>query len=203
MSVHPHGITRLQLDRFSWNFVLEHIFWKSLKNTQVSLKYDKKNACRSQWARYRKCRSAAACLLRLRFRIPPETWMFVCCECRVLSVKTLCDELISHLEDPCRLRSIVVCDIEASRKKRPWRALGRSATGQKKLIMGTSHEGDTRWRSWLRHCATSRKVAGSIPDGVIGIFHWHNPSGRTMTLTSTQPLREYQEYFLVVKAAGA
>ena len=27
------------------------------------------------------------------------------------------------------------------------------------------------WRSWLRHCATSRKVTGSIPDGVIGIFH--------------------------------
>jgi len=25
----------------------------------------------------------------------------------------------------------------------------------------------TRWGSWLRHCATSRKVAGSIPDGVI------------------------------------
>jgi hypothetical protein len=23
---------------------------------------------------------------------------------------------------------------------------------------------------WLRHCATNRKVAGSIPDGVIGIF---------------------------------
>jgi hypothetical protein len=30
---------------------------------------------------------------------------------------------------------------------------------------------DTRWRIWLRYCATSRKVAGSIPDGVIGIFH--------------------------------
>ena len=29
----------------------------------------------------------------------------------------------------------------------------------------------TRWRSWLRHCATSRKVAGSIPDCVIGIFY--------------------------------
>jgi len=29
------------------------------------------------------------------------------------------------------------------------------------------------WRSCLRHCATSRKVAGSIPDGVIGIFHFH------------------------------
>ena len=28
----------------------------------------------------------------------------------------------------------------------------------------------TWWRSWLRQCATSRKVAGSIPDGD-GIFH--------------------------------
>jgi hypothetical protein len=28
----------------------------------------------------------------------------------------------------------------------------------------------TRWRSWLRHCATNRKVAGSILDGVKGIF---------------------------------
>jgi len=32
-------------------------------------------------------------------------------------------------------------------------------------------KGGTRWNSWLRHCATNRKVAGSIPDGVIGIFH--------------------------------
>jgi hypothetical protein len=30
--------------------------------------------------------------------------------------------------------------------------------------------GGTRWRRWLRPCATSRKVAGSIPDGVFGIF---------------------------------
>jgi len=48
----------------------------------------------------------------------------------------------------------------------------------------------TRWCSWLRHWATSRKVAGSIPDGVFGIFHWHNPSGRTMALGMTQPLTE-------------
>jgi hypothetical protein len=39
---------------------------------------------------------------------------------------------------------------------------------------------------FLRHGATSRKFAGSISDGVIGIFHWHNLSGRTMT----QPLTE-------------
>jgi hypothetical protein len=43
---------------------------------------------------------------------------------------------------------------------------------------------------WLRHCATNRKVAGSIPDDVTGFFHWHNPSGRTMAQGSTQPLTE-------------
>jgi hypothetical protein len=48
----------------------------------------------------------------------------------------------------------------------------------------------TRWRSWLRHCATSRKVAGSIPDGIIAIFHSHDPSGRTMALGSTQPVTQ-------------
>ena len=40
---------------------------------------------------------------------------------------------------------------------------------------------------WLKYCATNRKVAGSIPDGIIGIFHWHNPSDRTMAMGSTQP----------------
>jgi hypothetical protein len=29
--------------------------------------------------------------------------------------------------------------------------------------------GDMWWRGWLRYCATSRKVAGSIPDTVIGV----------------------------------
>jgi hypothetical protein len=46
------------------------------------------------------------------------------------------------------------------------------------------------WRSWLRHCATNRKGTGSIPDGVSGFFHWHNPFGRTMALGLTQPLTE-------------
>ena len=37
-------------------------------------------------------------------------------------------------------------------------------------ILGTHFCCGTRWRSWSRHCATSRKVAGSIPDGFIGII---------------------------------
>jgi hypothetical protein len=58
----------------------------------------------------------------------------------------------------------------------------------------------TRWRSWLRHCATNRKVAGSIPDDVTGIFHWHNPSGRTLALGLTQTVTEMRTR---VKTAGA
>jgi hypothetical protein len=50
--------------------------------------------------------------------------------------------------------------------------------------------GSTRWRSWLRHYATSRKVVGSIPDEVTGFFNWSNPSSRTMALGSAQPLTE-------------
>jgi len=50
--------------------------------------------------------------------------------------------------------------------------------------------GTVRWRSWLRHCATGRKVLSSISGGVIGIFHWHNPSGRTVALGLIQFLTE-------------
>jgi len=58
--------------------------------------------------------------------------------------------------------------------------------------------------SRLRHCATSRKVADSITDGVTGIFPWHNPSDRTVALELTQPLAEMSTRNIswVVKAAG-
>ena len=46
---------------------------------------------RSQWPRGRRRRSAAARLLRSWVRIPPGAWIFVCCECRVLSGRGLCD----------------------------------------------------------------------------------------------------------------
>jgi hypothetical protein len=48
----------------------------------------------------------------------------------------------------------------------------------------------SRYRSWFRHYATSRKVAGWLPDEVIGFFYWLNPSSRTVALESTQPLTE-------------
>jgi hypothetical protein len=60
----------------------------------------------------------------------------------------------------------------------------RLPPGQREV--GTITIGSSWWCNWLRHCATSRKVAGSIPDGVTG--HLHNPSGRSMALRSTQTL---------------
>jgi hypothetical protein len=48
----------------------------------------------------------------------------------------------------------------------------------------------------LRHCAISRKGAGLIPDTVVWIFHWRNPSGRPMAPGSTQPLTKVSIRYL-------
>jgi len=70
------------------------------------------DSCRSQWPRGLRRRSAAARLLRSWVRIPPGAWMFVCCECCVLSGRGLCDELITRPEESYRLCCVVVCDLE-------------------------------------------------------------------------------------------
>jgi hypothetical protein len=44
----------------------------------------------------------------------------------------------------------------------------------------TPFVGDRRWRSWLRHSATSWKVTGLVTDAVVRISHRHNPPGHTM-----------------------
>ena len=41
-------------------------------------------------------------------------WMFVCCDCCVLSGRGLCDELITRSEESYRLWCVVVCDLETS-----------------------------------------------------------------------------------------
>jgi hypothetical protein len=83
----------------------------------------------SQWLRGLRRGSAAARLLGLWFRIPPRAWMFVCCECCVLSGRGLCYELITRPVDSYRRWCVIVCDLETSSMRRPWPALGRSAMG--------------------------------------------------------------------------
>jgi hypothetical protein len=65
-------------------------------------------------------RPAAAHLLRSWVRIPPGAWIFVCCECRVLSGRGLCDELITRSEESYRLCCVVVCDLKTSRIGAPY-----------------------------------------------------------------------------------
>ena len=65
-------------------------------------------------------RPVAAHLLRSWVRIPPGAWIFVFCDCRVLSGRGLCDELITRPEESYRLLCVVVCGLETSRIGAPY-----------------------------------------------------------------------------------
>ena len=65
-------------------------------------------------------RPAAAHLLRSWVRIPPGAWISVCCVCRALSGRGLCDELITRPEESYRLCCVVVSDLETSRIGAPY-----------------------------------------------------------------------------------
>jgi len=83
----------------------------------------------------------AARLLRVWVRIPQEAYMLVSCECCVLSGRGLWDGLITRPGEFYRLWCVVVCDLETSRMRIPWPALGSSATGEKHVCCTFS---DTR-----------------------------------------------------------
>ena len=74
--------------------------------------------CRSQWPCGLRRRSSAARPLKSWVRIPPEEWMFVCCECCVLLGRGLCDGLITRPEESYRLWRVVVCDQETLKTRR-------------------------------------------------------------------------------------
>jgi hypothetical protein len=46
------------------------------------------------------------------------------------------------------------------------------------------------------HCPTSLKVAGSIPNDIMGFIHLHDPSGCIMVLVLTQPLTEISTRYI-------
>ena len=107
-------------------------FWQiSLKQIPCS---------RSQRPRGLRRRSAAARLLGLWARIPSGAWMFVRCECCVLSGRGFCDELITRPEEPYRLWCVVLCDLETSWMRRPWPPGGLSCQKktQKKFLWSVS-----------------------------------------------------------------
>ena len=69
---------------------------------------------RSQWPRVLRHRSASARVLGTWVRIPPEAWMFVCCDCCVLPGRGPCDELATRPEEFYRLWCVLMCNLETS-----------------------------------------------------------------------------------------
>jgi hypothetical protein len=111
---------------------------------------------RSQWPIGLKPGSAATRLLALRVRISPVAWISVCFECCMLSGSGLCVWPILRPKESYRMWC-VVCDLCASRIKRPWRQ-----TKQKKKIcrhFWKMHEflQFTTWGGWPKiSCANLR-----------------------------------------------
>ena len=71
------------------------------------------NYRRSQWPRGLRRRSLAARLLRLWVRIPPRAWIFVCCECCVLSLRRT-DHFVQRSPTEC---GASLCVIKKPRKR--------------------------------------------------------------------------------------
>jgi hypothetical protein len=104
----------------------------ALRNSLFNIFAATLHVCRSHCLRGLRHRFPAARLLRLWFRIPPGTLKFFHCNCRVLSARGLCDELIARPEESYRLWFVVVCDLETSWMKNPWPTGGCRAKTNKK-----------------------------------------------------------------------
>jgi len=61
-------------------------------------------------------------------------WLFVCCECCVLSGRGLCDELITRPEESYRLWCVVVCDLENLKNEEAMTRVG-SQRHRKKIVV--------------------------------------------------------------------
>jgi len=112
-----------------------YLFLVSHRTFQVLICISYIYICRSQGPRGLRRRSAAARLLRSWVRIPPGAWMFVCCECCVLSGRGLCDELITRPEESYRLWCVVVCDLEKLKNEEVMTRVGSQRHSKKKVYI--------------------------------------------------------------------
>jgi len=119
---------------------------------------------RSQCPRGRR-RSAAAHLLRTWVRIPAGAWMFVCCDCCVLSGRSLCDELITRPEESYRLWCVVVCDLENLKNEVMTRVGSQRHRKKKRMFIGK--------KVCLENTPTFLKHSHSTP---IRLWKWNRQS---------------------------
>jgi hypothetical protein len=129
--------------------------------------------CRSQWPRSLRRRFAAACLLRSWARIQPGAWMFVFCECCMLSLRRADHSSRGVL--PTVVRRCVW-----SRKPQEWGGhdLRWVAAPQKKVTYSVMRYKDYNCDVILcTHCPKSKKLSykfGILPCLSVGIFYVRN-----------------------------
>jgi len=122
---------------------------------------------RSQWPRGLRRRSAAARLLRSWIRIPQGAWMFVCCDCCVLSDRGLCDELITRPEESYRLWCVDVCDLEKPQANEEAMTRVGSRRHRKKKIFSTTFLSQAFWYSYQNRSTSKLQLLAPIADRML------------------------------------
>ena len=131
---------------------------------------------RSQWPRDLRRRSMAARHLRLWVRIPPRAWLFVSCECCVLSGRVLRNGPITRPEESYRLWCVVVWYLETSWMRRPCPTGGLSRKTKKKTV-----KSDWQWRNYSR-----------MPDYVSSLLYVVISHNQLTSLFVTYPIRAFR-----------
>jgi len=85
-------------------------------------------------------------------------------------------QMYVHINNIDYIQFAWVLDVITLRKNLVWYCISNGifffdAVVRFYIYSHSSLEMGTVVAQWLRRCATNRKVAGSIPDGVIGVFH--------------------------------
>jgi len=101
--------------------VYRHCILSGCVNADSRYEFEWFKKCRSQWPRGLCRGSAASRLLGLRFRIPPEAWTCVCCDCCEVEVSAMGRSLGRSSPPEC---GVSECACEASITRRPWPTKG-------------------------------------------------------------------------------
>ena len=132
-------------------------------------------------------------LLRSWVRIPPGAWIFVSCECRVLSGRGLCDGLITRPEESYRLWCVVVCDLETSRIGAPYIYMTLVTSGLS-VLLSLSKCFSWFWATcpklWDRTLPRKTKVP-SVMGCSIHCNHWHHYLKRVSAATTLESTIRY------------
>ena len=177
------------------------VFW-ILRNLSILFKPVKCTNGRSEWPRGLRRGFVAARLLGLWFRIPPGSWKSVCSECRVLSGRGLCDELITRPEESYRLQCVVVCVLETSWMRRPWPSGG--LLSKKKMKKKKKKKKKRRRRKYLCYDITLNFLH-------VSIRNWPSSGNQTKTkrhekklatFTHSWPFDSFTRCQLCVKVAN-